>query len=172
LHPEIKVVAKTSTAAPKKGFKKKTKKAKKGKGKTKEGPESTKIVVEPTEVVLKFEELYDSYQLYWGKREESMDLITHHWDSDKLKAEVKPSVEKSLVSSVDDMLNLELMNLRMIMGLKVKTKKKGKKKKGSKKKQKRKKGPKLPGAKWCKNMEEYDMLIELVKQNVVKKLPP
>jgi len=70
------------------------------------------------------------------------------------------------------MLNLELENMRMLMGIKQKGKK-GKKKKGKKgKKKKGKKGPKLPGAKYLKGVDEYDMLIELVKNSVVKRLPP
>lgn len=70
------------------------------------------------------------------------------------------------------MLNLELENMRALMGFKQKGKK-GKKKKNKKgKKKKAKKGPKLPGVKLLRGMDEYDMLIDLVKNNIVKKLPP
>ena len=89
-----------------------------------------------------------------------------------LKEQVMPEVQKSLKKQIDDMLNLELENMRMLMGIKQKTKK-GKKKKGKKgKKKKGKKGPKLPGAKYLKGVDEYDMLIELVKNSIVKRLPP
>lgn len=69
------------------------------------------------------------------------------------------------------MLDLELANMRLLMGIKAK---KGKKKKGKgkKKKGKKNKGPKLPGAKYLKNMSEFEMLIELVKNQIVKRLPP
>ena len=70
------------------------------------------------------------------------------------------------------MLNLELENMRMLMGIKAKKGKKKKGKKGKKKKGGKSKLPKLPGAKLLKGVDEYDMLIELVKNSIVKKLPP
>lgn len=53
---------------------------------------------------------------------------------------------------------------------KQKKKKKGKKKKGKKKKGK--KGPKLPGYKYIRDRDVYDLLVELIQNNIVKKLPP
>ena len=89
-----------------------------------------------------------------------------------LRDEVFPKIVDSLKKNIDEMLNLELENMRALMGLKQKGKK-GKKKKGKKgKKKKAKKGPKLPGVKLLRGMDEYDMLIDLVKNNIVKKLPP
>lgn len=68
------------------------------------------------------------------------------------------------------MLDLELENMKTLMGIKKKKKKgKGKKKKT---KTKKKKLPKLPGMKAIKGIPEYDLLIELVKNSIVKKLPP
>jgi len=67
------------------------------------------------------------------------------------------------------MLDLELENMKTLMGIK-KKKKKGKKK--ASKKTKKKKLPKLPGMKAIKGIAEYDLLIELVKNSIVKKLPP
>ncbi len=63
-----------------------------------------------------------------------------------LREEILPKVEKSLRKHIDDMLDMELNNMRTLMGVKAK---KGKKKKGKKKKGKKKgkKGPKLPGFK-------------------------
>lgn len=89
-----------------------------------------------------------------------------------LRAEVYPKLKNSITQNVEEMLNLELEHMRMQMGMKQKAKKKGKKKGKKKNKKKAKKGPKLPGVKLLKNMDEYDMLIDLVKNNVVKKLPP
>ena len=60
------------------------------------------------------------------------------------------------------MIKMELENLKLAAaGGK---KKKGKKKKGKKKKGKKgkKKANKLPGAKYIRDMTEYDMLVELV----------
>ena len=89
-----------------------------------------------------------------------------------LRAEVMPQVMESLKKNIDEMLNAELENMRAIMGIKQKGKK-GKKKKGKKgKKKKGKKGPKLPGVKFLKGMDEYERLIELIKNNIVRKLPP
>jgi hypothetical protein len=68
------------------------------------------------------------------------------------------------------MIKLELDNFRAMSGAKGKKKKKGKKK-GKKKKGKKKK-LKLFGANHIKDMTEYDMLCELVKNGIVKKLPP
>ena len=83
-----------------------------------------------------------------------------------------PQVEKEYQKDVDEMIKMELENLKLAAaGGK---KKKGKKKKGKKKKAKKgkKKANKLPGAKYIRDMTEYDMLVELVKNGIVKKLPP
>lgn len=54
-----------------------------------------------------------------------------------------------------------------------KQKQKKKKKKNKKKnKKKKKKGIKLPGAKYIKDRDTYDLLVELIQNNIVKKLPP
>lgn len=64
-----------------------------------------------------------------------------------LREEILPKVEKSLDKQIDEMLNLELANMRKLMGIKSKKKKKKKKKKA-----KKKKGPKLPGYKYIKGI--------------------
>ena len=66
------------------------------------------------------------------------------------KREVMPQLEEELKKDVDNMILMELDNMRMLSGVKTK-KKKGKKKK-NKKKGKKKKGLKLPGAKMIKDM--------------------
>jgi hypothetical protein len=117
---------------------------------------------------MKFDEFYEHYEKVWQKREEE-DMS--NWDRSMMRDDVFPKVVERINKNVDDMLNLELENMRALMGFKTKTKK-GKKKKGKKgKKKKAKKGPKLPGVKLLKNMDEYDMLIDLVRNNIVKKLP-
>ena len=70
---------------------------------------------------------------------------------------------------VDDMIKMELENMKMLSGIKAK-KKKGKKgkKKGKKKK---KKGLKLPGFKMIKDMAIKDVLVQLIQNNIVKKIP-
>ena len=70
------------------------------------------------------------------------------------------------------MINMELDNMRMLAGVK-KKKKKGKKKKKSKKAKKPKHpARKLPGFKLIAGRDPYDLLVDLIQNNIVKKLPP
>ena len=64
---------------------------------------------------------------------------------EKTREDVMPSIEDQLKNDVDEMIKMELENMRTLSGAKAK-KKKGKKK-GKKKKKKKKKGLKLPGYK-------------------------
>jgi len=73
---------------------------------------------------------------------------------------------------VDEMIKMELENLKLQLAGGKKKKGKGKKKKKKGKKKGKKKANKLPGARWIKDMTEYDMLVELVKNGIVRKLPP
>jgi hypothetical protein len=71
--------------------------------------------------------------------------------------EMLPVVQEELKKRVDDMLKIELENMRLIAGVKSK---------------KKKKGPKLPGltkAFWDIPMKTH--LENLVKENIVRKLP-
>jgi len=84
--------------------------------------------------------------------------------------EVMPVVQTEYKKEVDEMIKMELENLKLqLAGGK---KKKGKKKKSKKKKKGKKKKNKLPGAKAIAHMNEYEMLVELVKAGIVKRLPP
>jgi len=67
------------------------------------------------------------------------------------------------------MIKTELDNMRLLAGGKGKKKGKKKKKKGKKKK---KKGLKLPGFKNIKDMEKEEILMMLIQNNIVKKIPP
>lgn len=87
-----------------------------------------------------------------------------------LRDEVLPQVQKELTKQIDDMLDLELANMRVLMGIKSKKGKKRAKKKGAKKKGK--KGPKLPGYKAIRGIEPLNLIVELIKNSIVKKLPP
>merc|ERR1719199_2120294 len=82
-----------------------------------------------------------------------------------------PEVEKQLTKEVDDLLKNELENMRALSGIKAKKKKKkGKKKKGGKKKKAKK--IKLPGGKLIYDMSDYDILKQLVADQICKYLPP
>lgn len=63
---------------------------------------------------------------------------------------------------------MELENMRIIAGIKSKKKKK----KSKKKKKKKKKGLKLPGFKAIRDIDKRDLLVQLIQNGIVKKLPP
>jgi len=77
-------------------------------------------------------------------------------------SEVQPIVEKSYREQVDKMIEMELANMRVLMG---KKEGKKKKKKGKKKKGKKKKG-KSDVPKWAqkhlKTAEPQNILVELI----------
>jgi hypothetical protein len=82
-----------------------------------------------------------------------------------------PEVEKQLTKEVDELIKNELDNMRALSGIKAKKKKKkGKKKKGGKKKKAKK--IKLPGGKLIFDMTDYDILKQLVADQICKYLPP
>jgi hypothetical protein len=87
------------------------------------------------------------------------------------KTEVMPNLEKEFKEEVDNMIMVELENMKLLAGG-GKKKKKGKKKGKKKKKGGKKKGLKLPGYKAIKDKKPDELLKELITFNVVKKLPP
>lgn len=105
------------------GEKKDVKKVEKGKKDSKKSKQpqeevnQKKVSVGPSEVVMKFEEFYEDYETVWGKRDET-DNITQQWDKKMLRAEVMPQVMDSLKIQIDEMLNVELENMRALMGIK------------------------------------------------------
>ena len=127
----------------------------------------------PSEVVQKFDEMYDEYNTDWAGRDET-DNKNQTYDRVMAREEVMPSVEKEYQNDVDNMIRMELENLRAIGGKG--KKKKAKKKKAKKGKKAKKKKLKLYGAKYLKEYtvgeNEYDLLVELVKNGIIKKLPP
>ena len=146
---------------------------KKGKGKKAaagDDDDDDKQVVKigPSEIVQKFDEFYEDYNNIWANKDES-DNYQQHFDRHMAHDEMLPVVQDELKKRVDDMLKIELENMRLIAGIKPKKKKKSKKKG---KKKKKKKGPKLPGltkAFWDIPMKTH--LENLVKENIVRKLP-
>jgi len=159
-------------AKGKKKEKKAKDKGKKKKGAAADGDEGGEklLKVGPTEVVQKFDEFYEGYTKVWSNRDETSNK-EQQYDRIMAREEVMPIVQKEYQKEVDDMIKMELENLKLQLagGKKKKGKGKKKKKKGRKGK---KKANKLPGARYVKDMTEYDMLVELVKNGIVKKLPP
>lgn len=86
------------------------------------------------------------------------------------RLEVMPLLEDEYKTQVDDMIKMELENMKMLSGVKAK-KKKGKKK-GKKKKKKKGKNIKLPGFKMIKDLKPEEILVQLIQNNIVKKIPP
>ena len=86
------------------------------------------------------------------------------------RAEVEPILKDKYQKDIDDMIMIELENLRLMAG--GGKKKKTKKKKKKSKKKGKKKGLKLPGWKMIKEMSPKELLTWLIQYNVVKKLPP
>ena len=148
--------------------KKKKDKEKKKKGKKKKGDDDDDgpavIITGPSEVVQKFDEFQQDYNEVWGNKDES-----EKFDMEMARADVMPEVEEEFKQAVDDMIKVELENMRLLGGFKSKKKKKGKKKKKKKKKGKKKK---LPGEKQIDKMDIKDILVELVQHGIVKKLAP
>jgi len=83
------------------------------------------------------------------------------------RKEVLPLVEKEKEKFVDQMINQELKNMQTLAKIKVK-----KPKKPKKPKKKKPKKNKLPGASAIRDKDTYELLVELINHNIVKKLPP
>ena len=170
---EEKAKAEEEEKSKKKGGKDKGKgkggKKKGGGGDDDDGGEKL-LKVGPTEVVQKFDEFYQNYSGEWANRDER-DNKEQQYDRQMARDEVMPVVQKDYQKDVDEMIKMELENLKLQLqgGRKKKGKGKKKKKKGRKGK---KKANKLPGARYIRDMSDYDMLVELVKNGIVKKLPP
>ena len=156
----------------KKGGAKGGAKGKGGKGKKKKKDEDDGkpaiIKIGPPETVQKFETFYMTYNDTWATRDEAENYRQEH-DVALAKQEVEPVLRKKYNEDIDEMIKIELENMKLLSGVKAK---KGKKKKG-KKKGKKKKGPKMPpGFKLIKNRHHQDLLVDLIDNNIVKKLPP
>jgi IQ and AAA domain-containing protein len=82
-----------------------------------------------------------------------------------------PILEEEYKKQVDDMMNVELENMKLLFGAGGKKKKKKGKKKGKKGKKKKAKGLKLPGFKAIKDMSNEERLRDLIENNIVKKIP-
>jgi uncharacterized protein with von Willebrand factor type A (vWA) domain len=116
------------------------------------------VKIGPTEVVQKFDEMYEDYNDLWANRDESENYQQRH-DTDMAKLEVMPSVEDQYKELVDAQIKMELENMKLIAGIKSKKKKK-------------KKGLKLPGFKAIRDIDKKDLLVQLIQNGIVKKLPP
>jgi hypothetical protein len=131
------------------GKEKKGKKGKKG-GKDDGDGAAEVIKIGPTEVVTKFEEQQEEYIDNWQDRDET-ENYKQEYDVKMAKQEVMPILEEKFKKDIDDMIMVELENMKLLAG--GGKKKKGKKKKAKKKKKGKKKGLKLPGFKMIKDLK-------------------
>lgn len=134
------------------------KKGKKGKGGDDGDDDKQVAKIGPSEVVQKFDEFYSDYNKVWADRDDTGNQ-DQGYDRDMARSEVLPLVEKDKEKLVDEMINQELKNMMALAKIKGKKKKGKGKKKGKKKKAK---ANKLPGAKWIKGIDEYQLLVELI----------
>lgn len=173
LSPEEEELKKLQDEEDAKNKKKKKKEEKKEKGKKKkkkgDGDDDEKkqvVKIGPSEVVQKFDEFYEDYNDVWANRDET-ENYQQQFDNDMAKDEVMPELQDEYKKEVDELIKIELENMRIIAGIKAKKKKK--KKKGKKKK--KKKGLKLPGFKAIRDIDKRDLLVQLIQNGIVKKLP-
>lgn len=103
----------------------------------------------------------------WANRDET-ENYQQAFDVDMAKDEVMPELQDEYKKEVDELIKIELENMRIIAGIKAKKKKK----KSKKKKKKKKKGLKLPGFKAIRDIDKRDLLVQLIQNGIVKKLPP
>ena len=106
----------------------------------------------------------------WVSRDETDNYKQQH-DVELAKLEIMPILEEEYKKQVDDMINVELENMKLLYGGGGKKKKKGKEKGKKKGKKKKAKGLKLPGFKAIKDMSNEERLRDLIEQNIVKKIP-
>lgn len=104
----------------KKGKKGGGKKAPKGKGKKKKGAGDDKpavVKVGPTETVRHFETFYKNYNDTWATRDES-ENYKQEYDLDLAKQEMEPVLKKRYNEEIDEMLKIELENMKLLSGVK------------------------------------------------------
>lgn len=181
---------------------KEKKAAKKNKGKKKKKKkveeEDKRVEQGPPENLLLMQTQIEKYTKEWDRND--MNFEQKHEES-LLKNEVVREVEKQIKGVVDDMINMELFNLKLALKAKKykypkkkkKTKKSKKANKGDKPKKdededlfgkegeeilfefrqpKKKKKKKYPGDKLTAKKDPRDMLAELIESGIVKKLQP
>jgi len=105
----------------KKEAKGKKDKGKKEKGKKKKGGKKDKedkdevIKIGPTEVITKFEEQQEEYIDNWQNRDET-DNYKQEYDVKMAKTEVMPILEDQYKKDIDEMIDVELENMKLLAG--------------------------------------------------------
>jgi len=150
--------------------KKDAKKNAKGKKAKKDTPEEeflkARVWKGPTEVVSKIQENLASFGKEWETYEPDRKNFEQRYDPEYAKDSVRPQVEEEVRAIADQIIAIELANLRAKNRMK-EIKDKKKKKKEKKKKEKEPKGKKL-----AENRDPREFLMELTEAGIAKKLAP
>lgn len=142
------------------------KKAPAKKGKEEEPPPEMPKYLSEVAVTKDINDMAEKYHNEWENDEREKENFEQEYDIERAKNVVRPTVEEEVREQVDQLMLLQLANIKCVLdSKKKKKKKKGKKKKA--KKPKKPKGKKLPGAKYCKNMEVDQMLSILVEKKII-----
>lgn len=111
-------------------------------------------------------DMNEKYHKDWDNNEFENKNFEQQYDPERAKGVVRPTVEEEVKEQVDNLMLLQLQNIKTVLdSKKKKKKKKGRKKKA--KKPKKPKGKKLPGAKYCKGMENEQMLSILTEKEII-----
>lgn len=173
LTPEEEEAKKKEEEDKKKEEKKKkdAKKAGKGKKAKKATPEeeflSGRVWKGPSEVVNKIQENMGSYDKSWAMYQRDQENFEQRFDEEYAKNTVRPTVEEEVRLVADQIIAIELANLRAKNKMKEIKDKKKKKKKKKGKKEKEPKGKKAVG-----NRDPRELLMELTEAGIAKKLLP
>jgi len=142
----------------------KEKKAGKKKGEKKEPKKEYLWTGPTTDAVVQLQTATEKYVGTWEKKDET-DKAFNKFDTEMIKEQVKPVVEKEIEAEVDKLIEIELANLEMQEG------KKKKKTKKKTKKPKKKKPKKLPPAlKLIAKKTTFELLNELFVLGIAKKI--
>ena len=107
--------AKKKAKANKKELKKNN--AKKKKAGDDEGGGKEDLKLGSSEVITKFDDFYDEWKLEWDQKDESNNQEQKH-DIAKTKEIVMPSLQDQFKQDVDEMIKIELENMRTLSGAK------------------------------------------------------
>jgi len=170
-----KAAADAKKKAAKKGGDKKKAAGKKGNAKKveeKPKPDNT-IWIPSSNQIQTFQENVEKYKNEWEQKDESLNPA-QRFDEELAKELVRPEIMEIIRAGVDEILKVDLENLKTKKKATKKGRKKGKKKgkKGKGKKGKGKKGKPAPGAKLVGKRQPDDLCAELVSKGVLRKLVP
>ena len=137
--------------------------------KKKEEIKTDQAQIGPNETVAKIDDFANDFTKQWASRDEAKNF-QQGYDIRMARADIEPDLRAKYNNDIDELIRMELENLRALASQK---QKKGRRKQKKKKRKKQKaKNLKLPGWKYIKEMSPEDLIRDLVQNNFLKKLPP